>query len=198
MMNELSLHIIDLVQNSVRAKAKFIEIILVDDEKRDEILLVVKDDGKGIRNDEIEKVVDPFYTTKKKKKVGLGISLLYQTTLQCDGDFKIVSAENKGTIVFAKFKRSHIDLPPIGNIEDTLLSLLILTDSVDFKFVYRKNNTNFVFDTRKIKKFIEGVPIMHPEVMRVLKKYIRDGLRSMENKTKGGNFYAKSKESKNS
>ena len=170
MMNELSLHIIDLIQNSVRAKAKFIEIILVDDEKRDEILLVVKDDGKGIRKDEIEKVVDPFYTTKKKKKVGLGISLLYQTTLQCDGDFKIVSAENKGTIVFAKFKRSHIDLPPIGNIEDTLFSLLTLTDSV----------------------------VIHPEVMRVLKKYIRDGLRSMENKTKGGNFYAKSKESKNS
>ena len=197
MMNELSLHIIDLVQNSVRAKAKFIEIILVDDEKRDEILLVVKDDGKGIRNDEIEKVVDPFYTTKKKK-VGLGISLLYQTTLQCDGDFKIVSAENKGTIVFAKFKRSHIDLPPIGNIEDTLLSLLTLTDSIDFKFVYRKNNTSFVFDTRKIKKFIEGVPVMHPEVMRVLKKYIRDGLRLVENKTKGGNFYAESKEPKNS
>ena len=198
MMNELSLHIIDLVQNSVRAKAKFIEIILVDDKERDEILLVVKDDGKGIRNDEIEKVVDPFYTTNREKKVGLGISLLYQTSLHCDGDFKIVSTENKGTIVFAKFKRSHIDLPPIGNIEDTLLSLLTLTDSIDFKFVYRKNKKNFIFDTRKVKKFIEGVPVTHLEVIGVLKKYIRDGLRSVENKTKGGNFYVKSRRPKNS
>lgn len=198
MMNELSLHIIDLVQNSVRAKANFVEIILIDNEKRDEILMVVKDNGTGIRNEEIEKVINPFYTTKKNRKVGLGISLLHQTAVHCGGDFRIISLEGKGTTIIAKFKKSHLDLPPLGNIEDTIISLLTLTDQMDFKFVYKKGGNSFIFDTRILKEFTDGVFLTHPEVLKFIKSYIREGLNLIEQKTKGGKPYDEGERIKNS
>ncbi len=173
MMEELSYHILDLVQNSIRAGAKKIEVFIKDSEKEDELIISVKDNGSGMDEETIRKVEDPFYTTKKEKKVGLGVPLLKETALHCDGDFRIKSSPGKGTEVFAKFKKSHIDLPPLGNLKDTILTIIISAESFDILFKIKTDKGEFILDTAEIKKEIgEDIPICAPEVLSFLKEYL--------------------------
>lgn len=184
-MDELSLHILDLIQNSISANAKFIEIEVVEDDERDFISICIKDDGNGMDEEELKMAVDPFFTTKGNKKVGLGIPLLKQSALHCDGDFWLKSKKKEGTMIFAKFRKSHIDTPPLGDMVSTIVSLIPLCDRVDIKFKYIKNKREFVFDSREIKRELEGLPFTNLEVLKFIKNYVKENLREIE-KTKGG------------
>lgn len=180
MLAELSMHILDIVQNSVSAGANLVRVRVEEDTQRDLLLIEVEDNGIGMDRETIEKVQDPFYTTKTHKKVGLGIPLFKQTALHCDGTFEIKSEKGVGTLVRATFKKSHIDLPPLGNLKDTILTLVVSQPSVDFVFEVIKDDRIFVLDTREIKKELQDVPINHPEVVRFLKEYIDENLKTME------------------
>ena len=180
MMEELSYHILDLVQNSIRAKATEIEVEIEDSEEKDEIIIKVKDNGIGMDKETLKRVTDPFYTTKREKKVGLGISLLKETALLCEGKFSIKSQPAKGTTILAKFKRSHIDLPPVGNLEDTLLSLLSSCQDFDIAFKIKTDKGEFILDSKDIKKELgEEIPLCSPEVVLFLRKYINSGIRRL-------------------
>lgn len=178
-MDELSLHIIDIVQNSISAKANLIEIIIFEDSKNDYITIEIKDNGRGIEKDMLEKVQDSFYTTKTGKEVGFGIPLFKQIVLLCDGEFKIESKENFGTRIYAKFRKSHPNLPSIGDLENSFLTLIIACNC-DFYIYYNKDGKIFEFDTKKIKNFLGGVPLNHPEVIKFLKSYFYKNFEKME------------------
>lgn len=135
-MEDLSLHILDIVENSLRAGAKNVEIKLCEDKEKDLLTLKIKDDGKGMDKETINKCYNPFFTTKEDKKIGLGIPLLYQSAKEAGGNLKIVSKEGKGTKMTATFKLSNIDIKPRGNIEETMK--VLKAAHKDIKFIYEE------------------------------------------------------------
>ena len=179
-MNELSLNIIDIVQNSISAGAKNIKIRLIEDTMKDLVLLEVKDNGVGIGEETLHMVEDPFFTTKTEKHVGLGIPLLKETAEITNGKFNINSRKGEGTKIKATFKRSHIDLPPIGNLEDTILTLVFAAEDINLKFTYEKNGKIFEIETGKIKSMLGSITFSNPEVIKFLKEYIKENLKNME------------------
>ncbi|MGB9842856.1 MAG: ATP-binding protein [Caldisericia bacterium] len=182
-MDELSLHIIDIVHNSVSAGAKNIEVIIIENDKKDIISFEVIDDGKGMDEEILKKVTDPFFTTRDKK-VGLGIPLLKQLAESTGGSFEIKSKLGEGTSLKVILPKSNPDIPPLGNLTDTILNLLFIEDS-NIKIIYKKNNVEKVIDSKKIKEILGEVPLSNPDVIKFLKKYINSefNLKEVNNET---------------
>src|SRR5690606_19328282 len=131
------LHILDIAMNSLEGNASLIQITIHDDE--DEITVCVIDNGKGMDEDILKKVLDPFYTSRKTRNVGLGLPLFYQNVKNTGGKFSIESKVNCGTNIKATFNKKHLDCIPLGNIKETILSLIMLAPECDFIFTYKKN-----------------------------------------------------------
>ena len=154
-MEDLSLHILDIVENSIRAKASRIEIEVVEDIGKDLLTIEIKDNGQGIDEETIKKVLDPFYTTRTTRKVGLGLPLLSQAAKESGGDVEIESKVGRGTRVKATFVYSHIDRKPLGNIETTLTTLIAGNPEVDFIYEHKKDELEYRLDTKEIRARIE-------------------------------------------
>ena len=137
-MEDLSLHILDIVENSIAANAKRVEIRIVENVKKDLLSIEIKDDGKGLNKQTLKKVFDPFFTTRTTRRVGLGLSLLYQSARETGGDVKISSRIGKGTVVKAIFQYSHPDRKPLGNIDETMKVLHTGHPEIQFIFEYKK------------------------------------------------------------
>jgi len=176
MMDEIASHIIDIVANSVTAKATCITVEITKDTGRDLLNLYIKDDGVGMDEETVKKVLDPFYSTKIGKRVGLGVPLLKGTAETTGGSFRISSVIGKGTEIFACFDLNHPDLPPLGNIRDTILVLVVGNPDTDFRFQVKSDSNEFVLDTKEIKHLLDGVPINHPEVITFLTKYLDESM----------------------
>jgi len=174
-MRELSLHILDIVENSLRAKAKFVEIKVI--KNKDRFFIRIKDNGKGMDEEMLKKVTDPFITTKSNEKIGLGLSLLKQSALSCGGSFEIKSRAGEGTYVAANFKCNHIDCLPMGDLKTTILGLIVTHPEQDFLFCYQKGEKKFTLDTREIKRILGSIRINHPELISYLRKEIEEGIK---------------------
>ena len=175
-MQDLSLHLLDLVQNSITANASLIEISIEEDKKEDLLNIVVEDNGKGMDKETMEKAVDPFYTTRTTRKVGLGLPLFKATAQRCGGDLKIQSTVGQGTKIQIGLKLSHIDRPPFGKMEDTIVSLILCNAEIDFVYSHKTNYGEFILDTREVRKVIGELPINNVEVITWIQSYIREGL----------------------
>jgi hypothetical protein len=178
-MLELSLHILDIVENSTRAGATNTEITLVEDTFKDTLFLEIKDNGSGMSEDALKKVLDPFYTTKTVRNVGLGLPMLAQATERTEGHFIIESKGGEGTRVAASFKLSHIDRQPLGDIASTLVTLIAGNPDVDFIYRHQHNNREYVLDTNDVKKEIDDVPINHVEVLHFIREHVQEGLKEI-------------------
>jgi nitrogen-specific signal transduction histidine kinase len=179
-MEDLSLHILDCTQNSIRAGAKLITITI--DEKRAENMLsiIIEDNGQGMDKEILEKVRDPFFSTKPDKRTGLGISLLAQATQESDGTFDIISAPDKGTTIRASFKYDHIDRKSLGNMADTVIALIAGGNgSVDIRYIHSYDGRSFEFDTKAIKDELQDIPINDPAVLVDLKKQIEKAVKEI-------------------
>jgi anti-sigma regulatory factor (Ser/Thr protein kinase) len=176
MMDEIASHIIDIVANSVTAKATCITVEITQDTEKNLLSLHIKDDGVGMDEETVKKVLDPFYTTKIGKKVGLGVPLLKGTAETTGGTFHLSSDIGKGTEIFASFDLNHPDLPPLGNLSDTMLVLVVGNPDTDFYFQIRSNSREFILDTKEMKHLLDGVPINHPDVITFLSKYIDENM----------------------
>jgi hypothetical protein len=176
MVEDICFHIIDLVQNSLAAGAGNIRLDIVESKDRNTLTLEVADDGRGMDKSTIEKVQDPFFTTKGFKKVGLGIPLLKATAQTCRGDFAIHSEVGRGTEVKTSMQRSHLDCPPLGNLEETLLSLLVSLDQINLQFFYRSDRGEFSVSSDAIRQQVGELHFSHPDVYHFLKEYIHEGL----------------------
>ena len=179
-MKDLSLHILDIVENSIHAGSTKIEISITEDTKKNKLLLKIRDNGKGLNKEALLKVRDPFYTTKKIKKVGLGIPMLAQTAKEAGGNIKITSKEGKGTTISATFAYDHIDRKPIGNMPETIISLILSGgNQTDFIYKHRKDGNLFIFNTGDIKKKLQGMPITNPDVLGLIKKELKKELKNI-------------------
>jgi hypothetical protein len=176
MMDEIASHIMDIVANSVSAKANNIIVAITKDTKKVLLTLRIKDDGIGMDEDMARKVQDPFFSTKIGKKVGLGIPLLKGTAETTGGIFRLSSVIGKGTEIFVSFDLNHPDLPPLGNIRDTMLVLVIGNPDTDFRFQIKSETKEFILDTKEIKQLLDGVPINHPDVITFLSKYLDENM----------------------
>lgn len=175
-MNELSLHILDICQNSIKANASLIQIIINENIDQNIFEITIKDNGVGMNAKTLSEVADPFFTTRTTRKVGLGISLFKMATEMADGCFTIDSVLNQGTEVHASFKHNHLDRAPLGNIAETI-SILVLNESgIDIYYEHIYNTTSFVFDTREIKKVLDGIPFTNYDVITWIKNNIKEGI----------------------
>ncbi len=175
-MLELAMHILDIAENSVRAGATTVIVNVMENEETDSLIIEITDNGKGMDQDEITKALDPFYTTKKVRRIGLGLPLLREACRRCDGMFTIESEKDKGTHIVARFKHSHIDRQPLGDMASTLLMLITGNPDMDFIYTHTKNDVTFTLNTGTIKEAIEDVPINNPEILRFIKTMINEGL----------------------
>lgn len=170
---------LDIVQNSVKAGATIVEINIIEDAKNDLMTIEISDNGKGMDQETVKKLQDPFFTTRTTRKVGLGIPFFAQAAQSCGGDLKVRSEVGKGTVVTASFIRSHIDRAPLGSMSDTLVSLVAVNPEIDFVYRHKVDNNEFVLDTRDIRKVLQEVPLSNPMVLDWIKKYIEDGLKEI-------------------
>lgn len=180
-MRELTLHLLDLAENSVSANAKHIRIAIIEDTGIDQLKLMVEDDGKGMSPEMVQKVIDPFFTTRTTRKVGLGIPLLKAAAEACDGYLKIQSKLGEGTIVEVVFKHSHIDRMPLGNLPSTILNLVVSYPHIFWQLRYQYNNNEFVFDDELIKKELEGLSLTEPLILTYIREQIESGVMSVTN-----------------
>ena len=146
------MHILDIVENSIRAHAKKIEIKIIEEKKKDLLTIEIIDDGKGMDKKTLKNVLDPFFTTKNTKRVGLGLSLLAQSAEESGGSIKIESKPGQGTKVKAVFGYSHIDRKPLGDVNKSLKVLIAANPDINFIYEYQKDNANYYLDTKGIKK----------------------------------------------
>ena len=179
-MLELALHILDIVENSTRAGAKLVDIKIIEDTKKDKFSLEITDNGSGMNDDTLKKVLDPFYTTKDVRDIGLGLPMLFQAVNLTGGHFDITSKEGEGTKVIAEFRHSHIDRQPLGDIASTLMALIAGNPEVDFVYTHQKDSKEYTLDTRDIRKEIEDIPINNVEVLKFIKKDIKKGLEEID------------------
>ena len=174
-MLELAAHILDIAENSVRAGARLIEIDIDEDTANDSLTIEIIDDGHGMKPEEIKKVLDPFYTTKTVRRVGLGIPLLADAAQRSGGHLNLESQEGKGTSIKATFGLNHVDRQPMGDITGTIIILIAGNLDVDFYCKYRHNIRRFELDTRVIRKEIDDVPINHPEILKYIRGVLEEG-----------------------
>ena len=159
-MFELALNILDLVQNSVSAGATLVVITVTVDMEKDQLTIAIEDDGCGMDETLLSRVTSPFATTRTTRKVGLGIPMFKQCAEMCGGTFELKSTKGVGTLVQATFRASHVDLPPLGDLKGTMLSLIAGSpDRPDFVLDYTVDGRTFTFDTRPIRKALGGAPL---------------------------------------
>ncbi len=146
------MHILDIAENSISASAKRIEIRIDEDQTKDLLTIEIKDDGKGMDEQTLQKVLDPFYTTRTTRRVGLGLSLLAQATRESDGTIELDSKPGIGTTIKANFRFSHLDRKPMGDIDETIRTLVVGHPGIDFLYEHKKNKTIYHFDTRETER----------------------------------------------
>ena len=178
-MLELSLHILDIAENSTRAGAKSVYITVVEDTAMDILSLEIRDDGCGMTEEMLKKVTDPFFTTKTVRNVGLGLPMLAQAAERADGKFTMEAKNGEGAKVAAEFRLSHIDRQPLGDIASSLVTLIAGNTDVDFIYRHRRNEREYILDTRDVRREIEDVPINAMDVLNFIKENIRQGLKEI-------------------
>ena len=173
-MKDLASHIMDIVQNSVRANAQNIEITVEEHWSDDLLTITVKDDGDGMDEETLQRVRDPFFTSRTVRKVGLGIPLFQQNAERTGGSLSITSQQGKGTIVEARFMHSHIDRPPLGNMAETISLLIAANPEREFLYTHCSDRGTFSIDTRQLKNMLEGIPVNHPEIIMGIQEMIKE------------------------
>ena len=173
MMPEISLNILDVAENSVRAGADLIRITVSAKPEDDTLTVVIADDGCGMSKEQERQVTDPFYTTRTTRKVGLGVPFFKQAAEGTGGSFRIESEKGKGTTVTAVFGLSHIDRMPLGDISSTIHTLIVFNEKIDFVYTYEYGGRSFTLDTREMREILgTDVSFAGPEVSSFIREYL--------------------------
>jgi len=176
MMPELSLNILDLAQNSVVAEADLITITVKADTAADTLLISIKDNGRGMSEETVKRVSDPFYTTRTTRNVGLGIPFFKMAAELTGGSMSIESRLGVGTTTSAIFGLSHIDRMPLGDLAGTITTLIGPNDQIDFVLEYGVDDTCFTMDTREFRQVLGDVRLSEPEVLDFIGNYVRENM----------------------
>lgn len=178
-MKELSLHILDIVQNSIVADATLVEVNIYENTNEDVLLFSIIDNGKGMDEELVQKVTDPFITSRTTRKVGLGIPLLKAAAEAALGNLSIFSKVGEGTTIKATFVHSHIDRQPLGDIGSTMVGLISSNPNIDFLYKHNYNGNEFFVDTKELKAILDGVSLSEPSVAAWLFEYFNEGIENL-------------------
>lgn len=173
-MKELSLHILDIMQNSIVAGATLVELDLTEDTEEDILCFSITDNGCGMAEEMVEAVVNPFTTTRTTRKVGLGIPLLKAAAELTGGGISLTSKVGEGTTITAQFGYGHIDRQPLGDMAETMLGLITSYQEIDFVYRHRVNTEEYALDTREMRQMLGGVSFAEPEVMLWLSEFLKE------------------------
>lgn len=172
-MRELSLHILDLAQNSIEAGAKTLWIF-VNENENGFFVFRIKDDGRGMSEELLSKVRDPFTTTRLSRNVGMGIPFIDMTAQQCGGHLDITSQKGEGTLIEAYFEKDNIDRPPLGNIIETIKVLLVGASWIDVIFTYSSGAEQMEFSTKAVRDILgDAADFANPEIYTWLEDYLK-------------------------
>ena len=174
-MKEISLHILDIVQNSINAGANLIQIIVAEDMELNQLTIIISDNGYGMDQETLNLINDPFFTTANKK-TGLGIPLFKQHAEAAGGNFVVETEKRKGTTVKAMLQHDHIDRQPMGDIAATITGQIRAFPDIDFVYRHTFNNKHFTLDTREIKTELQEIRINSREIISFLKDMINENL----------------------
>lgn len=172
------MHILDITMNSIKADAKLVEIYIEDSIKNNWLKISIKDDGRGMSQDVINKVTNPFYTTRTTRKVGLGIPMMKESCERCNGYLKIESNIGIGTTVFCCFERDNIDRAPLGNMGETIMTIINSGYNFELIYTHKTDIEEFIFSTREVKEMLEGMDINNISVLLWIKEYINENVNS--------------------
>lgn len=186
MMKELALHVLDIAENSVRGEAKTIEIIIEEDLEENRFVLDINDDGKGIPEDMLKTIRNPFTTTRTHRKVGMGIPFLNDTCLMCGGKLTINSTVGVGTKVHAEMEHKNIDRPPLGDIASTLVNLFSSYPDIHFQYQHSYRDAGwgepqkFAISTDELYEILDGTPLSTPSVYLWVRDFLRDSIAALK------------------
>lgn len=177
-MKELSLNILDIAENSVKAEAKLTEISI--EETDESLILTITDNGCGMTEETLKTVTDPFYTTRTTRKVGMGLPLLKMEAELTGGNIQVSSKhisdypDEHGTCVCAEFNKNHIDFTPLGDIVSTITTLIQGHPEKDFLFTHTTENYEVSLDTRELRMVLEDVPLNSYEVIKWIEENLNE------------------------
>jgi Histidine kinase-, DNA gyrase B-, and HSP90-like ATPase len=180
-MKDIAEHILDITQNSISAKASEIKISIIESVSKNTYQLIIGDNGIGMDEELVKKVIDPFFTSRTTRKVGLGLPLLKQNVELTGGKFLIKSEVGIGTIVTAQFVNDSLDRLPSGDLAGTIVLLVASNPSLNFIYSHTTDNGLYVFDTKEIKEVLGNVPLTNSEVRLYLKEMIEENLEEIGN-----------------
>ena len=182
-MRELSLHILDVVENGITAGADIIRIRVDESRAADLLSIKINDNGRGIPAEKLKKLQDPFVTSRTTRRVGLGLSLLAAAAERCDGKMEVTAGTGGGTEVNTSFRYSHIDRAPIGDMASTMTTLLMGNSQIDFVYTHAIDGQEFILDTRELKQELGDHALEDPMVIHHLGQSIRKALASLISNT---------------
>ena len=183
MMTEISLNVLDVAQNSIRANASLVEISVCADRKTDWLIITIKDNGFGMTAEQVQKVTDPFFTTRTTRKIGLGIPFFKFAAESTGGSFNIESEVGVGTIVTAVFGLSNIDRMPLGDMTSTIHMLITLNTTIDFVYTYKIDDREFKLDTREFREVLGNVSFDLIDVSTYIREYLTENKQEVDQGT---------------
>lgn len=175
-MKDLSLHVLDIMQNSVTAGSSRIEVSITVDVDAGMLEIRIMDNGCGMDKEKLKRVVDPFVTSRTTRKVGLGIPLFKASAERAGGTLEIISSPGKGTVVNATFITGHIDRQPLGSISDTVIGAILSKPEVDIELSLRSQDRKFFFSLKEVKEKLGELPVDNFEVLGWIREYIDEGI----------------------
>jgi anti-sigma regulatory factor (Ser/Thr protein kinase) len=174
-VRELSLHILDIMQNSIEAGARHLDINISESTGANRIRISITDDGRGMDGQTLERVLDPFFTTRTTRQVGLGIPLFKAAAQQCNGGLSIFSTPGVGTRVDVEFQRDHIDRVPLGDMQSTILCVMLAHQTCELHYCHHVDELCFEFNTAEMRQALGEVPFSEPRVREWLVEYLQQG-----------------------
>ena len=178
-MTELSLNILDIAENSVKAGAPLTEITVSVDSAKNLLEIIIRDNGCGMSEEQVKRVIDPFYTTRTTRKVGLGIPFFKESAEAAGGSFFIDSEVGVGTTVKASYELDNIDRMPMGDLTATIHTLVTMHEDIDFLFTYKVNENEFALDTRELREILGDISFKEYEVSNYIRDYLKENITSV-------------------
>jgi anti-sigma regulatory factor (Ser/Thr protein kinase) len=181
-MRELSLHILDIVTNSIEARASRIIIAIEESAGKNLFRITIRDNGRGMSAEMVQKAIDPFVTSRITRSVGMGLALFKQAARQSEGDLKISSSPGNGTTVIAEFKKNNINRAPLGNMADTIVNLIIGSTDVHFCYMHKTDHGKMIFDSYWLLARMAEQECSLYELIEPAKEFINKKLLEIESK----------------
>ena len=176
MMEDIAMQILELLMNSIQAGASHIWLTVHDSILENRISVHLEDDGRGMSEEFVARVTDPFTTTRKTRKVGMGVAFFKGLTEMCNGSFEIHSREGTGTLINANMQKDWIDTPPLGDLGEMMMYCIQANENISYVLTYSTDKNQFVFQSDEVKELLAGVSLQEPEILIWIKEYINEGI----------------------